>query len=43
MDDGERDDLVAEVADALTLDQDVDWDRCRRQAVHRRPVAFAGG
>ena len=32
MDDGERDDLVAEVADALTLDQDVDWDRCRRQA-----------
>ena len=32
MDDGERDNLVAEVADALTLDQDVDWDRCRRQA-----------
>ena len=32
MDDGERDDLVAEVADALTLDQDVDWGRCRRQA-----------
>ena len=32
MDDGERNDLVAEVADALTLDQDVDWDRCRRQA-----------
>ena len=32
MDDGERDDVVGEVADALTLDQDVDWDRCRRQA-----------
>ena len=32
MDDGERDDLVGEVADALTLDQDIDWDRCRRQA-----------
>ena len=32
MDDRERDDLVGEVADALTLDQDVDWDRCRRQA-----------
>ena len=28
----QRDDLVGEVADALTLDQDIDWDRCRRQA-----------
>ena len=29
---GEDDRLVVEVADALTLDQDVDWDRCAREA-----------
>ena len=28
----ERDRLVVDVADALTLDQDVDWDRCAREA-----------
>ena len=28
----ERDRLVVNVADALTLDQDVDWDRCARAA-----------
>ena len=28
----ERDDLVVDVADALTLDQEVDWERCARQA-----------
>ena len=27
-----RDPVVDEVADALTLDQDVDWDRCAREA-----------
>ena len=27
-----RDRVVVEVADALTLDQDVDWDRCAREA-----------
>ena len=28
----ERDRLVVDVADALTLNQDVDWDRCAREA-----------
>ncbi len=28
----ERDPLVVDVADALTLNQDVDWDRCAREA-----------
>ena len=28
----ERDRLVVDVADALTLSQDVDWDRCAREA-----------
>ena len=28
----ERDRLVIDVADALTLNQDVDWDRCAREA-----------
>ena len=32
MDDGERKDLVVDVADVLTLNQDVEWDRCARQA-----------
>ena len=32
MDEDGRDRVVVEVADALTLDQDVDWDRCAREA-----------
>ncbi len=32
MDEEERDRLVVDVADALTLNQDVDWDRCAREA-----------
>ena len=28
----ERDRLVVDVADALTLNQDVDWERCAREA-----------
>ena len=28
----DRDELVVDVADALTLDQEVDWERCARQA-----------
>ena len=32
MGDEEREELVVDVADALTLDQEVDWDRCARQA-----------
>ena len=30
MDNEGHDDLIDEVADALTLRQDVDWDRCAR-------------
>ena len=30
--DYERDDLVVDVADALTLHQQVQWDRCERLA-----------
>ena len=29
----DRDDLVGDVADALTLDQQVPWERCARLAV----------
>ena len=32
----ERDRLVVDVADALTLNQDVDWDRCAREATPAR-------
>ena len=32
MDEDGRDRVVVEVADALTLDQDVDWDRRAREA-----------
>lgn len=32
MSEDERDGVVADVADALTLNQDVDWDRCAREA-----------
>ena len=32
MSDYDRDDLVADAADALTLDQRVQWDRCERLA-----------
>ena len=41
MDDDDRDSLVVEVADALTLRQDVEWERCARLATpsNRRLLA----